>query len=467
MKNSKLSEMLSILEPREMFALRKFIHSPYFNDSPILVHFFNLVTELGVNVGKREFWKSLFPNQAYDDLVLRRLMSEMLAIIVQFLAVEQYRKQLVLQQVDLLKSLREKEATALYEFYYRKYNRKRFPELLNDTSYLHAYLIESERNAWLERAGNRSGVTNLDESVATLDKFYLFSKLKYACTHLNNRNVMGGEFQDILLEGLLRQLDSSPYAQDPAILIYLKIYQMLTRNDEPRHYEDLRTMLSETGELFTVDEGRHLYTFAMNYCIGAINKGERKFLREIFDLYGEALARNILLENGVLSPWDFKNIVVVGLRLSEFDWVEKFIFEYKGKIAKEYRENAFTYNLAKLYFYKKEYSEVLKCLQKLEYEDVFYNLDAKVMLLKIYFESREIEALDSLIDSFRSFLRRNRLISESHRTNYLNLLLFVKKLSRMRYGDQKRLRQIRADFESTNQIADADWLREKMDEAKR
>ncbi len=466
MKDSKLSEMLALMDRKEGGRFLKFVASPYHNANKGLLDFAEVSLDGGHLLEKQAVWSLLFPHKPYDDLVFRRLMSDLLALAEKFLAVEQFSSSSAQQQVQLLKALRDREATGLYEFFYRKSIRSSPTDhnLLNSSALLDAYLLQSERNAWLERSANRSGITNLDASVASLDRFYLFNKLKYACTLLNNRNVMGGEFQDPFLEGLLKQLPTSHYADDPAIAIYFSIYQLFRRPEEPQHYPVLRKMLSQFALAFTLDEARHLYAFAMNHCIGRINAGEGDFLREIFGLYQEALERQILLEGDSLSPWDYKNIVVAGLRLSEFDWVEQFIRDYKEKIAAEHRENAFTYNLAKLHFYKKHYSEVLKLLQQLEYEDVFYNLDAKVMLLKIYYELHEIDALDSLIESFRTFLRRNKLISEGHRTNYLNLILFVKKLSRVRYGDHKRRAKIRADFEATRQIADADWLREKMGE---
>ncbi len=466
MKDSKLSEILALLDHKAAARLLKFVASPYHNANVTLVQFTELLLHGGQGREKQALWRALFPLRAYEDLAFRRLMSELLALVGQFLTLEQFAQSEAQQQVQLLKALREREASGLYEFFFRKSDRATQPRspLLNSSTLLDAYLLQSERNAWLERSANRSGVTNLDASVASLDRFYLFNKLKYACTLLNNRNVMGGEFQDPFLEGLLKQLPTSLYADDPAILIYFGIYQMLSRPDDLSQYPVLRKMLSQFALAFTRDEARHLYAFAMNHCIGRINAGDGEFLREIFSLYQESLERHVLLEGDSLSPWDYKNIVVAGLRLSEFDWVEEFIRSYQGKIPAEHRENAFTYNLAKLHFYKKHYSEVLKLLQKLEYEDVFYNLDAKVMLLKIYYELHEIEALDSLIESFRTFLRRNKLISEGHRTNYLNLILFVKKLSRVRYGDHKRRLKIRADFEATRQIADADWLREKLGE---
>ena len=466
MKDSKLGELLALMDKKEVGRFLKFVASPYHNANATLLRLAELLVGGSKSLEKQVVWEHLFPQLPFEDLVFRRLMSDLLALAGEFLTLEQFTKSQAQHQVQLLKALREREASSLYEFYFRKSERAASVErpLLNSGTLLDAYLLQSERNAWLERSANRSGITNLDASVASLDRFYLFNKLKYACTLLNNRNVMGGEFQDPFLEGLLKQLPSSHYADDPAVLIYFSIYQLLSRPEEPQHYPVLRTMLSEFALAFTLDEARHLYAFAMNHCIGRINNGQGEFLREIFSLYKESLERHILFEGDSLSPWDYKNIVVAGLRLSEFDWVDQFIRNYKEKIPAEHRENAFTYNLAKLHFYKKHYSEVLKLLQKLEYEDVFYNLDAKVMLLKIYYELHEIEALDSLIESFRTFLRRNKLISEGHRTNYLNLILFVKKLSRVRYGDHKRRMKIRADFEATRQIADADWLREKLGE---
>ncbi|MBK9451708.1 MAG: hypothetical protein IPN95_20290 [Bacteroidetes bacterium] len=474
MKDSKLVGLLSTLQKKEQVRLLKFLASPYHNVDLRLWSLANALFSPAGSMEKQDVWKAIFPDRPFEDLFLRRLASELLELVVKFLTLEQFAESQAQQQVELLKTLREREVPALYEFFYRKAMRSELShtdpsnpaldrnQLLNSRALLDDYLLEAERNAWLERSANRSGVTNLDASVASLDRFYLFNKLKYACTRLNNRNVMGGDFQDPLIEGLLKQLPTSHYAEDPAVLIYFRIYQMLSRPEENEHYPLLRKQLSQFALEFTLDEARHLYAFAMNYCIGRINAGEGTYLREIFDLYKESLERKVLLEGDSLSPWDYKNIVVVGLRLSEFEWVESFIRSYKDRIPVEHRENAFTYNLAKLHFYEKHYSEVLKLLQKLEYEDVFYNLDAKVMLLKIYFELHEIDALDSLIESFRTFLRRNKLISASHRTNYLNLILFVKKLSRVGYGDHKRIAKIRADFEATRQIADADWLREKL-----
>ncbi|HEX2899733.1 MAG TPA: hypothetical protein VHS96_08445, partial [Bacteroidia bacterium] len=282
MKDSKLLEILALVSKKEALRLLKFLASPYFNANAQLHALASHLLNPEKPLEKEAVWEELFPGKPFDDLVLRRAMSELLALVGQFFTMEQFAQSHAQQQVHLLKALREREAQGLYEFFYRKIIHATLDDStelkLNSRTFLDAYLLEAERNAWLERSANRSGITNLDASVASLDRFYLFNKLKYACTRLNNRNVMGGDFQDPLIEGLLRQLPTSHYAHDPAVLVYFRIYQMLSRPEEFTHYPILREMLSDFALSFTLDEARHLYAFAMNYCIGRINAGEGSFL---------------------------------------------------------------------------------------------------------------------------------------------------------------------------------------------
>src|SRR5690606_2223412 len=121
-----------------------------------------------------------------------------------------------------------------------------------------------------------------------------------------------------------------------------------------------------------------------------------------------------------LTPWSFKNIVTNGLRLSEFDWVEKFIHDYSSRLDEKHRENAVTFNLAQLFFYKKDYPKVISHLSQVEYEDITYNLNSKTLLMASYFELDELEALNSLLDTFRVYLNRNKKIPATRRKHYLN-----------------------------------------------
>ena len=68
------------------------------------------------------------------------------------------------------------------------------------------------------------------------------------------------------------------------------------------------------------------------------------------DLYIEGIKNNILLENGQISPWTYKNVVKLGLGLKRFEWVESFVREYSQYLSAREREDAYHFNLADLFF---------------------------------------------------------------------------------------------------------------------
>ena len=62
----------------------------------------------------------------------------------------------------------------------------------------------------------------------------------------------------------------------------------------------------------------------------------------------------------------YKNITTVGLQVKEYGWVENFIQKYTSYLPKDNRENALTYNLAKVYFSQKKYNQVIEQLREVE-----------------------------------------------------------------------------------------------------
>jgi hypothetical protein len=177
----------------------------------------------------------------------------------------------------------------------------------------------------------------------------------------------------------------------------------------------------------------------------------------LFALYRAALDTGNLLENGSLSAWKYKNIASVGLQLQEFAWVESFIHDYRDKLPEEFRENAFAYNLADLLYHRGEYEQALKNLLKVEFTDVFYSLGTRKMMLMIYFEQGSTEAMLSLISSFRLFLKRNQLISESNRQAYSNFVSLVQAIYRASTS-QGDFVKLQAQIVDTQPLVEEAWL---------
>ncbi len=469
MNDGKLAKILKTFSNKELKSFAKYVRSPFFNEDEKLIIYFdmmeNTVLQNGGTIDKFQVWEHVFSGQPFNDAEFRRVTSSLVKLANDFIAYRIYAKHPIVSKNNLLLAINNKDLDPYFEhtLKYANIAQKKYP--FRDAGYFfNQYLLETEYNKYLEKQKKRFIATNLENEATNLDIYYLIKKLKLCCEFLNYKNVLAIEYELLLMDEILSHVKEKKYDHIPAISIYYHILLTLTEPDMEGHYSKLKKLLSEHNNKFPLEESRIMYGFAQNYCINQINHGKSNYHRELFELYKTTLKKELIYEHGNITPWSYKNIVTVGLRVYEFDWVERFIHKYKEKIAPEYRSNATTYNLARLNFSRKNFDKALVYLQKVEYNDIFYNLDSRSLLLKTYFELKEFEPLYSLIDSFRIFLRRNKLISDSHRANYLNLIRFVRKATKMTEHDNKKITKLQEEVNNSPQVADINWLQEKLAE---
>ena len=470
MENSKLIQILYSLSYKERKKLRLFIESPFHNEDVSLLTLFDFLEEhcffLKNDPPSREYcWERLFPDITYDDAKMRKLSSNLGQLTEDFLAYQNYSKQQVNRSANFLAAVNELDLDKHFSYSFRQAKKAQENESHRDADfYYNQFRLESSYTRFLTKRRERSGETNLQQTVDTLDSFYLINKLKYCCEILNYKNVVKIDENLLLMDEILLHLEKNSYEHIPAIAIYYRVLMCLLESDKETHFSELKTLLSQHADKFPSDEAMEIYTHAINYCIRKFNNGKREYLKEIFEMYEVMLEKEIVLQNNDLSPWAYKNIVFTALRLRKFKWAKDFIHDYRKRIAPEHRKNAFTYNLARYHFAKQDYDQVIELLQQVEYNDVFYGVDSRAILLKTYYELDETEALYGLLDSFTLFLRRNKLIARDHKSSYLNRIRFVKKLIKIKPRDKKRLEKLKQELDSAGPIADVKWLKDKLKE---
>ena len=104
---------------------------------------------------------------------------------------------------------------------------------------------------------------------------------------------------------------------------------------------------------------------------------------------------------------------------------------------------------------------MLELLRTVEFSEVFINLDVRRMLLKGYYELGEWSVLTSLLDSFKAYLRRQKDLGY-HRESYLNLVKFTQKVMRVADKRVAARRQLAAQIQAVEAVAEREWLLEKL-----
>ncbi len=392
-------------------------------------------------------------------------MSYLAGLTENFLCQQRYEKQYTRKSNDLLQTLYERESP-LFELDWAAHERGMPPAKGTEAmEYQQRYEAISTYNAHAEQVAQREGrrlEVKLDEAARELDHVYVIEKLKLFGEMLNYRRILDDQSEILLMDEILKHITTTDYSHVPAIPIYYCIIRSIQEPSEEKHFVELKGWLAKHGASFQPSEARRIYGMAQNYCIRRINAGQETYLRELLSIYQQLLATGLILEKGQLSPWDFKNITAVALRLNETKWTEQFIKQYINFISEEHRDNALSYNMAKYHFQLKEYNKVLRMLQQVAYTDIFYNLDSRVTLLKTYYELDERDALLAFLDTFKTFLQRQKQVSKYHKEAYGLLIRYVKKLVSLPPKDKQRLEKYTQAMEVEAQLPDKSWLREKV-----
>lgn len=477
MVGEKLISLLSGFSKYELNRLRKFLRSPYFNEQLKVTELFEICNgalrrggpaELE-NLRKTEIWSGLFSSQPYDDPALRRLISDLTQLILKFMAMERREQQPHrewLEQHELLGSPDLQKHRIGVERLFDRYweHRPDRPIEYYFTNYQKAW------NNFTNASKTMVGASYLDHLLKAdyyLDCYYFIQKLKLYAAWLIFRNLRTSTEELPVHTSLWEQLDDPRFKAVPLIAISVAAIRCLSEPDEEQHFRSLIEGLEFHAAQLSSEDRRISYQLAQNYCAFKINQGKTAYYREVFEIFRKIIDQGILLEDGQLPEAMYKNIITVSLGVGEYDFAEDFINKYTEFLPAKIRENARSYNLSNLYFHQKKYAQVIELLRNVEYSDVVYVLGAKLMLLRTYYECDEFMALDSFLESFRIYLRRNQALSKDLKREYGNFLTFLKRLSSFNNTTPIALEALHKRVVECQYVAYKKWLVEKITELKK
>lgn len=481
MQQTRLIRLLSTLNSAEFRRLEEFVHSPYFNKSETVKSLFEFLKPFYPTFDSKYLTVDLAISRIFGTDVpsaqpLHDVSSSMTRVVEEFFAIESLRSNESEMKFHLSNSLLEEGRLWYFNKIWTKSIAQVKKEGRDATDWLVQFRMWEQGLRFAQLDKRRIGETPLDtrmqRTLEKLDRFYLTQKLQLGCEVLNRRRIVNTTYEPELLEELASYLKDadSELAKEPVIQLYTLVLELLKETSDEA-FARLMQALETNQDLLSKATGLAMYSYAQNYCIRQINKGRKEFLNTLFLLYQQMLSNQFLLEeDGSLAHWNYKNITTVALRLRKFDWVNDFLGNFKAKLKEDIRESVYRYNLAAANYEQADYTAALKLLQQTTFTDVHYDLSARSMILKIYYEMEDDDALGYAIQAFEVFLRRNKSISKDHFQIHKNLVRFVKKINRLRnripaLTDAERMKRVgilEEEIEKAGATANLGWLQEKV-----
>lgn len=465
MNNSKLINILRSFSSKEKRRCRDWIACNIINQRQDVCDLYDFLWEMDLKeqyLTKALAWASIYPKDTYNDGKMRQIIHRLLNAVEEFLVYEQLQKKKSRHAILLLESLKERSLFKTLNQGLKNTKKSSQKEALQNWEALRLnYELEALHFKASEQT-QRTSPLNLQELSDALDIQYFADKLRKACLLYSRLVVFKMNYQPKMLAVVLEQVKELNYIKIPAIGLYYYCYLAFTDTENPdQHFQKMMDYLKKYSTHFPPQEIRELYLLAINYTIKKLNDNSTWYLEKAFELYKTGITEGHLLEQGIITPFTYNNVISIGIQLEHYDWVQSFIFEYKDHVAKEHRESIFQECLAKLYYAQKKYTEAQKLLNQIQVKDILRIISSKVVLLRIYYETGEFDALESLLDSLKMYLRRKDVVGY-HKENYNNIVRFMQKLIRVNPFDKIAKEKLHKEIEETKILTLKKWLLEQL-----
>lgn len=397
---------------------------------------------------------------------LRVLRSKMKQLLEQFIVEGSLQVRKNLDEELLVRGLIDRGAVDLAKTTLKKAYSKLTEVHIGLDSIEHRYQLGYIHLDLYTRDRQRKSSFDWHQLLDNLDAFALARKLSFLCAMLSERAFLSeiqSKEMDAVEEGL-RAAEVYGPERTPVLNIYYQLLSLICGRDPQFHSDSLKKAMKAHGSKIERIERINVFGLQINYFLAASRHGKTGALREVFSLYQQMVAENLIFGMGVFSINSARNILSIGVRLGELDWTQGFLETAKGKLPDEESEKFYRYGVANLHFAAGKYGEAKKMLALAVSKDPFYKLAHDNLLLRICYEEGDTDLFYTVYAALNRHLYRKEGISKNYRASLQNLLKLIEPMFEIRWGqvNPERLTQLLEFADSCNMLANRDWVEKHL-----
>ncbi len=484
MYNDKLVQFLKTLPVKELKELKKYIESPYHNNSRrdkvlqlfdcLYAHHKNDFTHSKLQEDK--VFYTLFPHKNYDSKrdkqQLSNVKNQLMNLIKDFLLEKKLQEDTatknrlwlnVLFERKLLEQL-QSEIGSIKNQYEKKTSKQA-------EDFQHFHLLQEFDFAFNIVTKGRAVSSDFQAVSDSFDAYFIVQKLKYFCVMLNEQLLTAVSYEFRFAEELLKYLEESPYTEIPLVKLY-RLLMLFLKEGKTEYIEALKEGLQSNQEVIAKGELRQIYTCLINYYNTQLTSGKTGYSQAIFEVYQLMVEQEIIYTNGFITPpVHFINIIRAAIYANQLEWAKGF-FEANQDKMRTSQASLKVYAKAVLEFHQDQFQATIDTLQAYKHEQDFWRYkEHKVLLIKAYYELDDDEQLLKLLTAFKQYLLRHKdsTFTPHFLQVYQAFIASVEGLYELQtmpvYPVEDRMkvaRRLKENIEEAERIAEKRWLGEKV-----
>lgn len=481
-KKSELVQTLFALRAEQLKELKRFADSDLVNRGSRRIHVAALLRHLvrlhpdveQEGLLQANVWKALFGKKAFDKSELSKIASDALSVVKEFIIQEEHSRTAEIDRLLLLAQFYyEKDLDKFYKQTAAEIRRKlEAAHLANRWAHLEAFRLEDLQIERETKFYLRKEDLSLPSAIQHLHLFYLLSKIRLCCIVAAHNQVAPSAAVTTDLDDWLRPDEALLYAHAhlPAVNIWLTAFKMFKSGDEA-DFLRLCELMDEYQANMSFHDLFELASYLRLFCNRKfLASGEQAVLHQLFGLQAKHLERGYLqVENGKIPQSTLLNLVSVGIKLKRFPEVEKALATVGSNIiGADTPDRTLALNRALLAFAQGKIAEAHEMIPSHDFEDVQYQIVCRVLWMKIWYETDELDRLESEINTFRVYVHRaceeKKIITPARKEVNFAFLRFLSSLLKFKFTRPRdQILEKIAELNEKKTVADREWLLEKME----
>lgn len=479
MVKSALVELLKSFSAEEWKRFERFLKSPYFNRSKLLLRLFRFLQRFQPQLDSHRLTKeraftAVYGKKApYRESKVNDLMYSLKGLAERFLVHQELEEQPDRMNQQLALSLARRPVP--YPVFEKAARQavdalEQRPESL-DKHWALLWLHHLMYHHLGRPAAHDAPPQDLHRAMEELDQLYLYGKFRYSTELLSRRRYLEEESPILLLNHCMDAMAQGCKHHDLAKLHYWLVQLYLDDCGDEAYREAKKLLLPNLDKMGPM-ERMSAYLILLNYTIQSSNEGQATWAEEMLEWHKLGLEEGFLLHEGKMLKSTFMNIAINAAALKEFVFATQFIAGYKTQLRPEDQEEAILMAKAFLFFHQGGYAEANALLQGAPDYSVAFKIRAYSLQLRCLYEFyRENSSYQSTLlaacSRFSYYLKNDANWAASKKKAYHHFILVLKKIVKYREDRDKtpqKRHKLKNTLEHYQPLNLKEWLQEKVAE---
>ena len=440
MVGSKLTQILKTFSPEEFKNFEKFVVSPYFNTGRNAEGLYSILKPhypdfSSPELDRKLVFRNFYPGEKFNEMKFKNLSTALTRLAEQFMVIERLKAEPIEFEKMLMKDYfyREnyKSFTGTAASLEKKIDKSPFDRLstFNDkdliTIFKYSYFLKFNLHD--------KAIPLIGESAEFNTAFFLIKFIKNIIYYHRAQGTYQAGMENDLVNAVRNNIDLDNIMADMREKKYPYLWLLEMYYYSLRFYIDLDDVdsfykawdiFNKHKEKYSRYEKHYILEDFYSYCIRRFSRGDKNFVQMEFEICKLMKEENALTEadNVSYDIMRFRNVIYTAQKVKEYKWLEEFINDCSPMLHPDNRESMKNFSLARLEFERGNFEKALEYASTIRYDSFTYKLDVKNLLLLTYYELELFDQAESLIQTYRHYVKHNKDFSRAYMVKFKNFI---------------------------------------------